>query len=70
MLYEVAILEKPTKKSKDEGGTEKLVLGPISVVAPDEKTAALVAIKQGYLDGTFLKDVTPDRMEVLVRPFC
>ncbi len=65
MLYEVAILEKPTKKEVDEGkASERLVLGPVAVVANDPQSAAIAAV----LDA---KDVTIDRsrMEVLVRPF-
>jgi len=65
MLFEVAILEKPTKKEVDEGkATERLVLGPVAVVANDPQSAAIAVV----LDA---KDVTIDRarMEVLVRPF-
>lgn len=65
MLFEVAILERPTKKKKDEGVTEKLILAPTAVVAPDEKTAAIIGSRKADLD-----KVAPDRMEVLVRPFC
>jgi hypothetical protein len=66
MLFEVAILQKPTKKELDEGtGTEKLVFGPQAVVARDAQSAAIAAVTgpnapQGL-------DMT--RAEVLVRPF-
>ena len=65
MLYEVAILERPTKKKKDEGDTEKIVFGPKAITAPDEQTAIIKASNEADL-----KDVAADRMEVLVRPFC
>ncbi len=65
MLYEVAILEKPTKKEVEEArASEKLVLGPVAVVANDPQAAAISAV----LDA---KDLVIDRsrMEALVRPF-
>jgi hypothetical protein len=62
-LFEVAILEKPTKKEQDEGAQEKLVFGPKAVVAKDAQTAALVAVMDSKLQ------LAQDRMEVLTRPF-
>lgn len=62
-LYEVAILEKPTKKEQDEGAIEKLVFGPKAVVAKDAQTAALVAVMDSKLQ------LAQERMEVLTRPF-
>lgn len=66
-LFEVAILEKPTKKEVEEGtGKERLVFGPKAVVAHDGQSAAIAAV----LDGEGVpKDVSRERMEVLVRPF-
>ena len=63
-LFEVAILERPTKKDAEEGTTEKLVFGPKAVVATDAQSAAIAAV----LDGGEIK-VERSRMEVLVRPF-
>ncbi|MCG7945869.1 MAG: hypothetical protein N0C84_05930 [Candidatus Thiodiazotropha taylori] len=65
-LFDVAILERPTKKEAEEGKSERLVLGPVSVVATDEQAAAISAV----MDSTE-KDIKVDRarMEVLVRPF-
>lgn len=64
-LYEVAILEKPTKKQiDDEGATEKLIFGPVAVVANDPQSAAISAV----LDGE-KPNVDRSRMTVLVRPF-
>lgn len=62
-LYEIAILEKPTKKQEEEGATEKLVFGPKAVVARDPQAAAIGAVS-GH-NGEF--DL--NRIEVLVRPF-
>ena len=65
MLYEIAILEKPTKKEIEENGAvEKLVFGPKAVVANDPQSAAISAV----LDGGEIK-VDRARMVVLVRPF-
>lgn len=64
-LFEVAILETPTKKEIDEEGkTESLVFGPKAVVANDAQSAAISAI----LDGD-KPVVDRSRMKVLVRPF-
>ncbi len=64
-LFEVAILEKPTKKEAEEGASEKLVFGPRAVVARDNQSAAIAAV----MDGEVPKDIDRSRMEVLVRPF-
>ena len=68
MLYEVAILEKPTKKEvEDEGKAERLVFGPKCVVANDPQSAAIAAVLDGN-NGEKI-DVDRARMTVLVRPF-
>ena len=63
-LFEVAILEMPTKKEKEEGGQEKLVFGPKAVVARDEQGAGTAAV----MDNPDVK-VDTSRMQVLVRLF-
>jgi len=67
MLYEVAILETPTKKESEEGKTERLVFGPKAVVANDPQSAGISAV----LDGNNGDKIEVDRarMKVLVRPF-
>lgn len=61
MLYEVAVVEKPTKKQADEdGAVETLVMAPKAVVARDPQMAAIMATKGEALT---------ERCEVLVRPF-
>lgn len=63
-LFEVAILEKPTKKEIEEGtGVEKLVYGPKAVVAVDAQSAAITAVMDDK------PTVDRSRMQVLVRPF-
>lgn len=64
-LFEVAIIQKPTKKEAEDGIAEKLVFGPKPVVARDNQSAAIAAVMDGGID----KDVDRTRMEVLVRPF-
>lgn len=65
-LFEVAILQRPTKKEVEEGtGTEQLVFGPKAVVARDGQSAAIAAV----MDGGLKEGIDRSRMEVLVRPF-
>lgn len=64
-LFQVAIIQKPTKKELEEGtGEELLVLEPKWVMGRDSQMAAIRAVT---------KDLPPDidmnRAEVLVRPF-
>ena len=63
-LFEVAILERPTKKEAEEGKVERLAFGPTAVVAADSQSAAIAAV----LDAEHI-EVDRQRMEVLVRPF-
>lgn len=67
MLYEVAILETPTKKEAEDGKTERLVFGPKAVIANDPQSAGIAAV----LDGNNGDKINVDRsrMKVLVRPF-
>lgn len=41
MLYQVAIIHKPTQAEEDEGGQETILVEPKWVIAPNEQTAAL-----------------------------
>lgn len=67
MLFEVAILENPTKKEAEEGKVERLVFGPKAVIANDSQSAGIAAV----LDGSNGEKIEVDRarMQVLVRPF-
>jgi hypothetical protein len=65
-LFEVAIIQKPTKKEVEEGtGTEKLLFGPKAVVARDGQSAAIGAVTGPDAP----KELDMNRAEVLVRPF-
>lgn len=64
-LFEVVVLEKPTKKAAEEGGIERLVFGPKAVVARDAQSAAIGAVMSGDMP----KDVDLTRTDVVVRPF-
>lgn len=64
-LFEVAILEKPTKKKAEEGETERLVFGPKPVVAKDQQSAVISAV----MDGELPRDLDRSRMEIVARPF-
>lgn len=63
-LFEVAIIEKPTKKEAEDGATEKLVFGPKAVIANDQQSAAIAAVM-----GTEKLTVDMNKAQVLVRPF-
>lgn len=66
MLFEVAILLKPTKKeAEEEGKLETLVFGPKAVTARNGQSAAIAAVLGDAAD---LK-LDMSRAEVLVRPF-
>lgn len=65
MLFEVALVQQPTKKEAEEGIGEKLILAPTAVIANDDKAAAVQAVAAN-------KDKVPTdlaRVQVLVRPF-
>lgn len=62
-LYEVAIIEKPTKKEAEDGAVEKLILLPTPVIARDSQGAGIAAVVKAKLE------VDLQRCEVLVRPF-
>jgi hypothetical protein len=65
-LFDVAIIQKPTRKEIEEGtGQEKLLFGPKSVLARDGQTAAIAAVTGP--DAPEALDM--NRAEVLVRPF-
>jgi hypothetical protein len=63
-LFEVAIIEKPTKKEAEDGAIEKLVFGPKAVIARDHQAAVVAAIL-----GPDQPQVDMNKAEVLVRPF-
>ena len=65
-LFEVAIIQSPTKKEIEEGtGTEKLLFGPKFTLARDGQTAAITALMEE--SGKLQLDM--QRAQVLVRPF-
>lgn len=65
-LYEVAILEEPTKKEiEEQSSQERLVFGPASVIARDPQSAGIAAV----LDNEGALKINRARMKVLVRPF-
>lgn len=66
-LFEVAILEVPTKKEAEENNaSERLAFGPVFVVAKDGQSAAIKAVLE---NGEKAGAVDKSKMQVLVRPF-
>lgn len=64
MLYEVALVEEPTKKAAEDGKMERLVFGPKAICAGSDQAAGLLAGKEADLSG-----VNVDQLRVYVRPF-
>lgn len=65
MLFEIAILQKPTKKEmEEEGKTDALMFGPKAFVAKDPQGAVVAAMQSGEVPKLDL-----NKAEVLVRPF-
>ena len=63
-LFQVVILEKPKPSEAKHGALEKLILGPVSVVASDDQAAAYSVV----MDNPNLK-INRGRMQVIARPF-
>lgn len=61
-VFEVVIVQKPTKKDAEDGAIETLLLGPKAVVAKDEQSAAIGAAMS-------MPGVDLTRIDVKVRPF-
>lgn len=65
-VFEVVIVQRPSKKEAEEGAVEKLIFGPKAVVAKDGQAAAIGAVMGGDMPKEGL-DLT--RIDVLIRPF-
>jgi hypothetical protein len=66
MVFQVVVIEEPSKNSADDGELEKLILGPITLVAKDKDSAGAIVCME---NAGALKSVKKERMKVLVRPF-
>lgn len=66
MLFEVAVLLKPTENEKDEGKLEEIVLSPQFIIAADEQSASMQVILDNQ---AVLANVDKSRLQVYVRPF-
>ena len=64
-LFEVAMIEHPTKEEQEEGKVEKLIMPPSPIIARDPQSAAIKVA----MEDTELTNYDPNRLEVLVRPF-
>ena len=64
-LYEVAILEEPTKKEERDGVLEKLMFGPTPIIAKNFESAGAVAVMEM---GSGVK-INKNKMRIIVRPF-
>jgi len=64
-LFDVALIQQPTQKEREEGAQETLVLAPTPVIAKDEQSAGVAAVMQHK--EKIACDIA--RVQVLVRPF-
>jgi hypothetical protein len=64
-LFEVALVQKPTKKEAEEGAQETLILPPMAIIARDDRAAGFQAV----ITHKDKLAVDLQRVEVLVRPF-
>jgi len=65
-LFEIAIIQKPTKREIEDGsGEEALLFGPKYVMGRDAQVAAIKAVTAE----DFPKGIDMNRAEVQVRPF-
>jgi hypothetical protein len=72
-LFEVAVLQRPTKKEAEDGANEILVFGPKAIVAKSEQSAVVGAIMQAQAQRpeseTSTSGLDVNKLEVLVRAF-
>ena len=69
-LYEIAVLEHPTDKAAKDGELEKLIYGPSTVIAKDDKAAAMQVMLGDELRTAMAENnADSSRVEVVVRPF-
>lgn len=67
MVFEVLIVQHPSKKEIEDGNTlEKILLGPVTVVASDVQAAAIAVVMDHPSE---LQGVDRGRMQVFARPF-
>jgi hypothetical protein len=66
MLYEVAFINQPNQKQREEGIQETLIAGPTAVIAKDTQSASVAAAIR-HKDSLACYDT--GQVQVLVRPF-
>jgi len=63
MLYEVAVLTRPTQNEQADGKMEEIILSPTWIITRNEESAKIIAV------GMAGKPLDANKIEVLVRPF-
>jgi hypothetical protein len=72
MLYEVAVLLKPTGDQKNAGEPEQILLPVTQILAKGDEEARMRAVLEARAtaqESPALIDTALDRVQVLVRPF-
>jgi len=62
-VFEVLVIEKP--REKDTEDLEKILFGPKLVVAKSSESAGMQVI----LGNDLKKNINPERIKVIIRPF-
>lgn len=68
-VYGICFVEEPTKKEREEGQGERLILGPVWDVGKDGQAVAFKALVQAQKDGKLPPDFDPQKVTVHVSPF-
>jgi len=67
-LFEVAVIQDPTVREREDGELEKLIYGPETVIAASEQAAGMeVYTKAVKIEN--IENFDPKRFKILVRPF-
>jgi hypothetical protein len=66
MLFQVAVVERPTEKEEEDGAVEKILVEPTTIVAKSQNAVAMKIVQE---HSSKLRDADPDRVDILIRPF-
>ena len=65
MLYEIAVIQRPTSKEREDGKSEILLVPPYPKIASNEKAAGMQAV----IDNRDRLPADLSLVEIVVRPF-
>lgn len=68
-VFGIVVVEEPTKKEREEGQVERLLLGPVWDIGKDGQAVAFKVLMQAQKDGRLPPDFDPSKASVQVSPF-